>query len=399
MSSQPLATELKTTSNRLTGIDTLRGIVILAILIININYFSTPSTLRYNLMALGESSTLDNWVWIFEYGLIKQRFMTLLALLYGVGILLFVHKYQKLGASPTQPFIYRSLLLLLFGLVHAYLIWDGDILVAYAICGLVVYWLRNLSVTWLLVIGFILTFGAVAPDIWASFTGIFETIETPKWWYLEAETHQVMMQKYQNSWWGLTPERIAAAWERQSYSFILFTFWRCCGLMMIGMGLWKSGALLSARTLKTIAFWMLLIGLPLSLYTAWSYVESDFSYQYFQTYLGIGFYFGGILLALGYLALVLWWCQGDKFQRTQNILAKVGRMAFSLYIMQSIICGWIFFGYGFDLFGQVSRSELWIYTVGIWIFQIIFTLVWFKYFKRGPLEAVWRQGYEWAANR
>lgn len=389
------AMEIK--SQRLGTLDVLRGIVILAILIININYFSTPSLIRYNPLAYGEFSTLDQWVWLIEYSLVKQRFMTLLALLFGVGIMLFVAKYERLGSNPNRPFVFRSVFLLLFGLAHAYLLWDGDILVAYAVCGLIVYWLRALGAVWLIVLGLIMAFGAVAPDMWHAMQAMNNPPATPDWWIADTATQQAALLKYQGSWWELTPDRVAAAWGRQSLDFIYFTLWRCCGLMMLGMGLWKLGALTSPRALKHFAVWGLLLGLIISLGATWCFVDSGFQYPVFVGINSLGFYIGSIVLALGYLGGVMLWGQTRTLKPFQNLLAKAGRMAFTLYIMQSVICGWLFYGYGLDLFGQVSRSELWLYTFAIWAFQLLFVVVWFKYFKRGPLEAVWRKGYEWAA--
>jgi uncharacterized protein len=394
---QPLAAEFKT--SRLTSLDVLRGVVILAILIININYFSTPDLIRYNPLAFGDFNVADKWAWFLEYALVKQRFMTLLALLYGVGIMLFVAKYKKLGVNPAKPFIARSVLLVVFGLAHAYLIWDGDILVAYGLCGLLVFWLRGLPAIWLLILGLLLAFGAVAPSIWGAVLAVIHPPEPPQYWLPinGAEAQQAALQQYQGSWWDLTPERVAKAWQRQSSDFLLFTLWRCCGLMMLGMGLWKWGALQSDKVLKQLATWGLALGLMISLGATWSFVSSNFDYGTFVGINSLGFYIGSIVLALGYLGLILCWGRGDFLQPLQNLLAKVGRMAFTLYIMQSVICAVIFYGYGFDLFGKVSRSELWLYVIGIWALQLAFAAVWFKYFKRGPLEAVWRKGYEWVA--
>ena len=390
------AMEIKT--SRLANLDILRGVVILAILIININYFSTPSLLRYNPLAFGEFSSFDQWAWFLEYSLVKQRFMTLLALLYGVGIMLFVAKYEKLGTSPTKPFIFRSLILILFGLAHAYLIWDGDILVAYAICGLLVFWLRAAPAYLLVGLGVLLAFGSVAPDMWNAIHAMTNPPATPEWWSPEAATaQQQALQQYQGSWWDLTPNRIKEAWQRQSLDFIYFTVWRCSGLMMLGMGLWKLGVLTSKTALKQFAIWGLLVGLVISLGATWELVSSGFKYTVFVGVNSLGFYLGSIILALGYLGLIMLWGRTRFLTPIQNILAKAGRMAFSLYIMQSVICAVLFYGYGFDWFGKVSRSELWIFVLAIWAFQLMFVALWFKYFKRGPLELIWRKGYEWAA--
>ncbi|ACV25944.1 DUF418 domain-containing protein [Kangiella koreensis] len=384
-----------TSNGRIASLDLMRGVVILMILIININYFSTPSLLRYNPLAFAEFSSIDKWVWFFEYAFVKQRFMTMLAILYGAGIVLFTNKYLKQGVSPTKPFILRSLLLIIFGLMHAYLIWDGDILVAYAVCGLIVYWLRNLKPILLISIGFILAFGATAPDMYASVLAIFNPPETSPYWFADTEAQQQMLTAYQGSWWQLTPGRIEAAFDRQTWDFLYFTLWRCSGLMMIGMGLIKTGFFSGERNHKAIMGWCLLIGIPVSAATAWFYIESGFSYQFFMSYLSISFYIGSLVLAIGYLCLFIVWSQSNLARSLQDLMAQVGRMAFTLYIMQSIICSFIFYGYGLDMYGKVSRSELALVTVAIWAVQILFVKLWFSYFKQGPLEALWRKGYSW----
>lgn len=386
---------LSASSNRIASLDLMRGVVILMILVININYFSTPSLLRYNPLAFGEFSNVDKWVWLFEYAFVKQRFMTMLAILYGAGIVLFANKYIKQGVSPTKPFILRSLLLIIFGLIHAYLIWDGDILVAYAICGLIVYWLRNLKPVLLISFGFILAFGATAPDMYASVLAIVNPPETSPYWFADTETQQQMLTAYQGTWWQLTPERVERAIGRQSWDFLYFTLWRCSGLMMIGMGLINTGFFSGERNHKAIMWWCLLIGVPVSALTAWLYIESGFSYQFFMSYLSISFYIGGLVLAMGYLCLFIVWSQSNFAKGLQGLMAKVGRMAFTLYIMQSIICGFIFYGYGLDMYGKVSRSELTLLTLAIWAVQILFVKLWFNYFKQGPLETLWRKGYSW----
>lgn len=230
----------------------MRGVVILMILVININYFSTPSLPRYNPLAFGDFTAADKWTWLFEYALVKQRFMALLSILYGAGIVLFANKYIKQGLTPTKPFLMRSVLLLVFGLLHAYLIWDGDILVAYALCGMVVFWLRNLRPALLIIIGFTLALGSVAPYIYDSILAIFDPPTTSPYWSADAETQQKMLNAYKGSWWQLTADRIEVAIERQTWDFLYFTLWRTSGLMMVGMGLVKVGFLVGSATIKPL---------------------------------------------------------------------------------------------------------------------------------------------------
>ncbi|GGF05430.1 DUF418 domain-containing protein [Kangiella profundi] len=382
-------------NDRISSIDLMRGVVILMILVININYFSTPSLLRYNPLAFGDFTAADKWIWLFEYALVKQRFMALLSILYGAGIVLFANKYTKQGITPIKPFFMRSVLLLVFGLLHAYLIWDGDILVAYALCGMLVFWLRNLKPVLLITVGFLLALGSVAPYIYDSILAIFDPPPTSPYWSADTETQTKMLNAYKGNWWQLTADRIEVAIERQTWDFLYFTLWRTSGLMMVGMGLVKVGFFSGQRNHKAIMWACLLVGLPLSLITAWLYTETGFSYQFFNSYLSISFYIGALVLAMAYVCLFIVWAQSSFAQGLQSLMSKVGRMAFTLYIMQSVICGFIFYGYGLDMYGKVSRSELVLLTLAIWAIQIMFVKMWFQYFEQGPLETVWRKGYSW----
>jgi len=380
-------------SQRHIGLDVIRGIIIFAILIININYISTPSLLRYSPLAFGEFTLLDSWVWGFEYGLIKQRFMPLLSLMFGAGIYLFAQKYKRLEQSPTQPFVLRTLALIAIGMVHAYLIWDGDVLVSYAVCGLAAFFMRNLPNKVLLTLGAIMVFAPVAPYIYDSWQAIGTTIEDPKSWLPNAEAALKMQTSYDKSWLELTPARIDVAIGRQTSDLLYFTFWRCTGLMLIGIVLMRNGFLLGKSNYRLPIIISLALGLPLSIIPTYYYVQSDFSYQFFNTYLALGFYLGSVILAFTYLFLLIQWTKTTAFMAVQKIFAKLGRMALTLYIMQSVICGFIFYGYGLNLFAKVSRSELVLITIAIWLFQLAFTLLWFKKFNTGPLEALWRACY------
>ena len=379
---------------RLNNLDIIRGVIIFAILIININYFSTPSLVRYNPLAFGEFTQLDAWVWGFEYGLIKQRFMPLLALMFGAGIYLFSQKYENLNQSATKPYLLRTIALIAIGMIHGYLIWDGDVLVSYAVCGIAAYFLRNLSNKVLLILGIILTLAPVAPEFINAWQSIGTTIENPPSWMPDSESAIKMQNAYNKSWLELTPGRVDTAIGRQTTDLLYFTFWRCTGLMLIGIVLMRTGFLLGKGKLKLLTLVTLSLGLPISIISTYGYIQAQFSYQYFATYLSICFYLGTLLLAFSYLFLLIKWAQSSLFKPLQNMFAALGKMALTIYIMQSVICGFIFYGYGLGLHGQVSRTEIMLITFAIWAFQLVFALLWFKYFNQGPLEILWRKCYQ-----
>ena len=102
-----------------------------------------------------------------------------------------------------------------------------------------------------------------------------------------------------------------------------------------------------------------------------------------------------ILLALGHVSLIVLLVRGEVFKGLFNALAAVGKMAFSNYILQTVICTLIFFGYGLGYFARLEYYELYFIVVAIWIFQLIISPLWLKYFRFGPLEWAWRSLTYW----
>ena len=391
-------TELKC-DKRVESLDLIRGVVILAILIININYISTPSVLRYNPLAFGEFTWLDEWIWFFEYSFIKQRFMPILALLFGAGIYFFCRKYEAYEQSPLRPYLKRSMILIAIGLAHGYLIWDGDILVAYAICGVAAFFLRQLATRWLIGIGVLLVVAPLVPEVLGLLPKFSGGIEPPAFWQPDAETIDQLRRAYQGTWLDLTPARIETAIGRQTNDLIYFTLWRCTGLMMIGLAFARCG-LFNAEQQNWAGVWVGLgIGIPVSILGTYFYLQSGFDYAYFSTYLTMSFYIGSLSLAYAYLQLLIVWSNSNFLSNTKRILTQAGKMALSLYIMQSFVATFIFHGWGLGLYSFVSRSEVMLITIAILAGQLLFVKWWSKQFSQGPLEALWRTLYQGGRKR
>jgi uncharacterized protein len=148
-------------------------------------------------------------------------------------------------------------------------------------------------------------------------------------------------------------------------------------------------------------FWILLligygVGLPISIYEHQAYIDARFDLTRMTDALGINYYQQRrSLLALGHLSLFMLMYKYNVAKLFLAWMAKVGQMAFTNYLMQSIICGIIFYGFGFGLYGKLERHE-WYYVVGaVWLFQVIFSNIWLRYFLFGPFEWVWRSLTYW----
>ncbi len=167
-------------------------------------------------------------------------------------------------------------------------------------------------------------------------------------------------------------------------------------MMLVGMALLKLGVLTGNYSIKFYVWMALLsfaIGLPLNIWSVWWAAKQHFS----TTAITLTFlaYEIGRFIALGYVALLLLLIKSSILQSATRTLACVGRMAFSNYILSSLICTTIFEGYGFALFGKLQRYQLYVVVLGVWLVILIISPIWLRHFRFGPLEWVWRSLTYW----
>ena len=169
--------------------------------------------------------------------------------------------------------------------------------------------------------------------------------------------------------------------------------WRTGGLMLIGMALFKLGVLTAKRSKRfyiNLASIGILIGFFVVAFGVFRNFSENWSVDY-SMFLGSQFnYWGSILIALGYIGLIMLIVGRFNANKLTGALALVGRSALSNYLLQTLICTIIFYGHGFGLFGQEARKFQILIVLGVWIVQIILTLIWFRRFQFGPVEWLWR---------
>ena len=386
-----------TTNSRIQSLDLLRGIAILGILIMNIQSFAMPSAAYSNPMAYGDVTGLNLWTWILSHLFADQKFMSIFSVLFGAGIVLLTEKKELQTGSSAKIHYTRNGLLLLIGLLHAHLIWYGDILVAYALCSFLVYPLRKLSSRKLLITGILLV---SVPSI---LNGLFQ-FSLP---YMPATEVQDLRMDWAPSS-DMIEQEIAAftgtlsnqitqnsqqALFLETFVFMILFLWRAGGLMLLGMALYKSGILSAVHSrafyIKS-AIYSLAIGFPIVIYGMHMNFTMNWDFQY-SMFIGSQFnYWGSLFIAYGYISLIMLFAQSENYYTIKKRLSSIGQMALTNYIMHSFIGAFIFFGVGFGLFGKIDRS-LQILIVGIiWIFQYLTSEKWLKNYKFGPLEWVWR---------
>ena len=378
--------------------DVLRGFAVLGILLINIQLFSMPNAAFYNPTALGTPSTLDFAIWSMSHLLADQKFMTIFSLLFGAGVLLMTTRLAEHGAPAARVHYRRMFWLLVFGLAHAYLLWDGDILVLYAVCGFFVYPARGLSARGLVALGVgMLAVGSLI----AIASGILLGGESPdviriwtdEFWKPPPARIAAEIEALRGSWLVQLPWRADNSWEFHASDLWSWGIWRAGGLMFGGMALLKWRVVTGERTAsfyRNLALIGFAAGVPLVVSgivqnnaTGWNVRDGYFLASQWN-------YWGSILIALGWIGLALRvWKSGTALWLV-NRLAAVGRMAFTCYIGETVICTTLFYGHGFGLFGQVNRVGQIAVTLSIWLLLLLFAPLWLERFRFGPLEWLWR---------
>jgi len=390
-------------SKRIIAIDLLRGFALLGILIMNIQSFSMPDAAYFNPMAYGDLTGVNRWVWSLSHIFADQKMMSIFSLLFGAGILLFTTRVEERGLSGWKMHYRRNFWLLIFGLVHAYLFWIGDILVAYALCGFIVVWFRKLSPRVLVVLGLI------AFSIPSLLGGLME-MSIPYWepemleimteeFTPSAATIQHELETYRGSWLTQMEDRIPTAFAMQTISFIFWSGGRAGGLMLVGMALFKWGVLSAQRSRRFYGV-LALVGLSVGLAMAAYGVQQNFArgwpFQYSRWGAGFQFnYWGSLLVSMGYIGLIMLWAKWGGLAKLQHALSSVGRMALSNYFLHTLICTTLFYGHGFGLYGSVERTGQVLIMLTIWAFQLIWSPIWLNCFRFGPAEWLWRSLTYW----
>jgi uncharacterized protein len=384
-------------SDRHETIDLLRGFALLGILILNIQSFAMPFAAYLNTTALGDRGQLDFAVWTFGHLLFDQKFMTIFSLLFGAGILLMTSRAAERSGRSAALHYRRMFWLLVFGLMHAYLIWYGDILVPYAVSGLVIYLFRRRSPRTLVICGVL---SLLVASIFMLLGGMFMPQAPPEakqeilnFWSPSAAVIQEEITAFQGGWLAQFPKRMEYALGMHTFEMWIWAIWRAGGLMLIGMALLKWGVITGERSANFYARMSaagFVLGLPLIALGVQQMQARQWEALYSFFHGGQYNYWGSLMVSTGWIGLVLLLWKRGALGAMKARLVAVGRTAFSCYILTSLICTFIFYGHGLGLFGRVGRPGQWLVTVLVWIVMLIAAPWWLERFRFGPLEWVWR---------
>lgn len=415
---------------RVRSVDVLRGLALLGILAMNIVGFAWPMSVYSIPIMAPEANWADSALWTLNHVLFETKMMTIFSMLFGAGLVLMGERAEERQARWRGVYYRRVLWLLVIGLVHSYLIWDGDILVLYALCGLFLYPFRKLKPKTLIITGLVFNLLLIGLLVGFRFIGvpymrstaarasaIAAAGENPSWWQGKVRKGWEEMSKselpkrenflkaiarFRADYPSIVKSRAKSLVFEQTIGFVAAGWWMAGGRMLIGMGLMKLGVF-SAR-LSRRAYWLMValgygIGVPLMLFDAYHQLSNNFFLGRRLWYSLDGWplinLYGSLFVVFGHIGAVMLICQSGLLAGLQRRLAAVGQMALSNYLFHSIVCTTIFYGYGLDFFGALYRPLLYAIVLVIWTFQLLVSPIWLDHFRYGPAEWLWRSLTYW----
>ena len=411
-------TSLKS-SNRIQSLDIMRGFVLLGILLMNINGMGLARAYGDPTVS-GGAAEWNLTTWITTNLFFEGTMRALFSLLFGVGMFIFLDRLEKKGAGINAANIYfrRLIWLLVFGLIHGYLLlWTGEILYDYALMGFIVYSFRNMAPLKLTIVALILfSVGSLWSYVdYKKDVKFMEDVALIKTYKSESKTLTRDLKEVATEWEKIQWERSPEAIEeyntnmRKGYldvvAFIApenqhsdenwpyrYDLWDILSMMLLGIALFKWKILSAEKSYKLyglMAALGYLIGLTINYFETQSIVEANFSLLSFSKS-NITYDLGRVPVAIGHVGAIMLFCKLPILKWLKISLASVGKMALTNYVMHSVFAMFIFTGVGFGLFGTFQRFELLYIVFAIWIFQLIVSPIWLKYYQYGPLEWIWR---------
>jgi uncharacterized protein len=403
---------------RLISLDVMRGVALFGILLMNITSFGMPYAYAVPNI-YGGATGVDLWSWIVTSMLFEGTQRGLFSILFGAGVLLLTERIDARGGDSSQVFFRRNLWLIVFGIVHGYLLlWTGEILFFYGATAPFVYAFRKATPRTLtaFALGGLLVGAAwneldaynaiskhtayqdarVAQAAGATLTReqgkalkawpelvedmnpnadkIRETLESMRGPYTKVVAFQAPMIAHYESWF--------------QYRYF-FDVW---SLMLIGMALFKLGLLRLGHSRRAY-LWMIVLGYGIGLIVNFFEVRHLLMYQFHtlaRVQAEVSYDLGRLAMTTGHVGLLMLFCNAGILGWLQRRLAAVGQMALTNYVTHSIVCMLVFRSFGLGLYGHLSRHQLYYVVFAIWAAQLVISPIWLAHFRFGPLEWLWR---------
>lgn len=385
-------------TERIEILDVLRGLAVCGILIGNMQWFSGYGMMPESLAA--QSPFIDRVTHFLVHFFVEGKFYSIFSFLFGFGFALQIARAEERGDENASLFKRRLFWLLVIGVLHAYLLWAGDILSIYAVMGFLLILFRRKTNRSLLKWAIVLL---AVPILTYTLQYVLFVIFAPP--DLAAKITTMMEEG-----WGRNVAAVTQGsyWQIVSGYNLNYIVGRYMGLIfdmrlpkilamfLLGFYAYRIGVFQNLSDHKPLVRRVLILGALLGLggnliFAAVSGHETLMPPSVAGIVGVITYAFGVPALALGIAALVATLWMNETWKKPLAILAPVGRMALTNYLLQTIICVTIFYGYGLGLFGRFGATVATLIALGIFALQIILSTLWLKYFRYGPMEWIWRQ--------
>ena len=413
---------------RIRIIDIVRGVAVLGIFAINAADMAYPQDLVLDFHLTGISDSRDSYVAVAFEVLFAGKMRGLFTLLFGVSSVLIIDRLMVRKGGPAAAALYcrRLAWLAVFGLLNAYiLLWWGDVLFKYALLGILLLPLGRASSRVLIaaILG-CLAFLTLKPyleyrdavDIERQYlhlqgqgdghaTGLTAEEIVEDWQYLLADATadeawtEAELEVKAGGYRGIFRYNVPMAVEEQTSIFLAEDVWDMLPYMLLGILLLRAGFFgnqFSRRRHLLVASVGIGLGLAIHLWmNVGLFVHSEDPVR--SLLYPVFFDLGRLPLVAGYASLIILVFRVELARLAGNWMAAVGRMALSNYLLQSIVGALVFYGFGLAQFNQFSRTDLAGFILVVWIFQIVFSIAWMRWFYLGPAEWLWRSLTYWQA--
>ena len=420
-------------NNRNFAMDVIRGVAVLGILLMNVVGFAGNEFLvTWNDTIHGEH-TLNGFIFNSANVVLNGKMRGLFTLLFGAGLMLFISNKKDNSIQVADAYFRRMMWLLLFGLIDAYLLlWTGDALYEYALCGMLLFAFRNLRVRYMFCVSlFFLTLFTYNNSkkylenreksvVYTQTTQLLKEGKklTPEQKQTREEfqnvlDHFVPFTKktideitkgiveentlHRSGYTEIFSKHAENTFETQSVGFYT-SFFESFSFILFGMALFKLGFFhfrLKLRAYRLFTF----IGIPIG----WALMILSYKVQaktveemwYTFSWRPCSAFwvesFARVLLTVSYASALILLCRINSIKPFLNLFSNAGRMAFTNYIMQTVICSLYFFGFGLNHYGEYDATQLFLFVSCVWVLQITYSNVWLHFFKMGPLEWLWKR--------
>lgn len=383
---------------RIEILDVLRGLAVCGILIGNMQWFSGYGMVPHTLAE--QNPLIDRITNFLVHFLVEGKFYSIFSFLFGFGFALQIARAEERGDTTASLFKRRLFWLLIIGLLHAYLLWAGDILSIYALMGFLLILFRKKTteslLKWALILMVIpiltylllyILFIAFAPPEIAS---TIDTAQTNSW------NNAVKIVPQGGYLQIVTEYNLNYIVGRYMGLILQMRLPKILAMFLLGFYAYRRGYFQNLSNHQPFIRRVLVYGIILGLlgniaFAVLAGQEAVIPPSPAGIVGVICYAFGVPALALGIIALVATLWQKEAWQRLLTFLAPVGRMALTNYLLQTIICVFIFYGYGFGQFAKVGATTATLIALAIFLFQILLSTLWLKYFNYGPMEWIWRQ--------